>query len=258
MEVDGLILAATAPEAARNTINGWVASKTQDEIPTLFPAGSIDSSTRFVLANAVYFHGDWVTPFAANSSNGTFHAAAGDVDVPMMSGQENARLWSGTGWSAASLAYDGDTTSMILVVPDAGTFDSFEAALTADGLATILGNGQATEGGLTMPRFKFSLASSLSGTLAALGMPDAFDSGVADFSGIDGSKDLSVQAVVHQADIAVDEKGTTAAAATGISVTDAIAGQTLDVDRPFLFFIVHQPTGALLFAGRVVDPTATN
>ena len=250
----------TAPDAARSAINAWVAQKTQNQIPTLFPAGSIDDLTRLVLANAVYFHGDWVTPFDPNSQNATFHAQAGDVGVPMMTNKDaNAALWSGSGWQAASLAYQGDTASMILVVPDAGTFDAFEQSLTADTLAGILVNGQQTFGALSMPRFKFSLSTALNDTLAALGMPDAFDETTADLSGIDGMKDLHVQAVLHQADIAVDEKGTTAAAATGIGVGDAAAIlNSLTVDRPFLFFIVHQSTGALLFAGRVVDPSATN
>ena len=250
---------ASAPEAARDTINGWVAGQTQDQIPMLFPAGSIDATTRFVLANAVYFHGDWSLAFAPNSSNGTFHAAAGDVTVPMMSGIQNASLWSGSGWSAATLRYAGNTTAMTVVVPDAGTFASFEAGLTADVLAGIFAAATPSLANVSLPRFTFWRATSLSGTLAALGMPDAFDATSADFSGIDGARDLCVQAVIHQANIAVDEKGTTAAAATGGSLTTVgIAVPALTVDRPFLFFIVHQPTGALLFAGRVVDPSATN
>jgi serpin B len=250
-----------APDDARNAINGWVAGQTQNQIPALLPAGSIDDLTRLVLADAVYFHGDWATPFKPNSPTGTFHAAAGDVSVAMMSAEDNATLWSGSGWSAASLPYEGNTTSMILVVPDAGTFDSFEAALTADSLAAMVVPAQPTVGALTLPRFKFSLAEKLNDTLIALGMPDAFMDATADFSAIDGMTNLKVQAVVHQADIAVDEKGTTAAAATGVVVgirTSVEIGSSLYVDRPFLFFIVHQPTGALLFAGRVVDPTATN
>jgi serpin B len=249
-----------APDDARNAINAWVASQTQNEIPTLLQAGSINVLTRLVLANAVYFHGNWATPFMPDSPTGTFHAAAGDVSVPMMSGEDNSTLWSGSGWSAAALAYDGDTTSMILIVPDAGTFDRFEAAWSADSLAAMIVPAQPSVGALTMPRFKFSLAESLNNTLAGLGMQDAFTD-AADLSGIDGATDLKVQAVVHQADIAVDEQGTTAAAATGVVVGRKVSvevGSSLTVDRPFLFFIVHQPTGALLFAGRVVDPSASN
>jgi serpin B len=245
-----------APETARADINGWVSDQTKGEIPMLFPKGSIDTLTRLVLVDAVYFHGDWLTPFQPNSRNGTFHAATGDVSVPMMSGEQNAQLSSGAGWKAAALGYQGGTTQMVLVVPDAGTFDSFEQALTTDQLTAIL-TADRQSGALSMPKFKFSFGQALNDALAALGMPDAFTS-AADFSGIDGAKDLLIQTVVHQADIAVDEKGTTAAAATGIGVgTTSIELNFLTVDRPFLFFIVHQPTGAILFAGRVVDPSAS-
>jgi serpin B len=241
------------PEGARATINQWVANQTQQEIPTLFPAGSIDTLTRLVLADAVYFHGDWLTPFAPHSGSGVFHASSGDVSATMMSDQEQAYLASGTGWKAATLPYKGGTTQMVLIVPDAGTF---EAGLTTDALTTILAT-TPTVGGLAMPKFKFRAAEALNSVLEALGMVDAFTN-AADLSGIDGQQDLLVQSVVHQADIAVDEQGTTAAAATGIDVgLKSIALQSLTIDRPFLFFIVHQPTGAILFAGRVLDPTAS-
>ncbi len=252
-----------APETARAAINSWVSDETQGQIPTLFPMGTITSSTRLVLADAVYFHGDWQAPFAANSPNGTFHAPGGDVTVPMMlpNDQDNAMLWSGSGWSAASLGYQGGTTAMILVVPDAGTFDTFQQGLTADRLATILAGTGASTGAVTMPRFKFSVGESLIPMLQALGMTDAFTPGAADLTGIDGATDLSVDAVVHQADIAVDEQGTTAAAATGVggvATSIFLPPQQLTVDRPFLTFIVHQPTGAILFAGWVVDPTSAS
>ena len=243
-----------APETARLAINGWVSNQTQGVIPMLLPMGSIDDSTRLVLANAVYFHGDWVTPFAANSPNGTFHAPAGDVTVPMMSvGSGNGMVWSGSGWQAAALPYQGNTTAMYLLVPDAGTFPSFEQGLTADALATMLVPAQQTSGAVSMPRFKFSLATSLAEALSTLGMSVAFTP-AADLSGIDGAHDLQVADVIHQADIAVDEKGTTAAAATAVGVGTLSVELPLVVDRPFLFFIVHRPTNTLLFAGRVVDP----
>jgi serpin B len=177
----------------------------------------------------------------------------------MSSSQSNAGLWQGTGWKAAALDYAGGTTSMILLVPDAGTFDAFEQGLTAGGLTTMLTSAQQQACIVTMPRFKFSTPSSLNSVLAALGMTDAFDPSLADFSGMDGGRDLSVGVVIHKAVIAVDEQGTTAAAATGVGVgvTAAIPEPppTLVVDRPFLFFIRHNPTGAILFQGRVVDPS---
>ena len=247
------------PEGARKAINGWVSDQTEAQIPELFPMGSIVPLTRLVLANAVFFHGDWKVPFnKSQTMNATFHAPTGDVSVPTMIGEHDAKLWGGggAGWSAAALDYVGDTTSMIIVVPDAGTFDAFEAGLTASGLGPILAGSQnvAAGGDLLMPKFKFDTSVDLNATLSALGMPEAF-SPAADFSGIDGAHDLSVQSVIHKAIIAVDEKGTTAAAATGVAIGTNAVVASLVVNRPFLFFIRHNPTGAILFQGRVLDPS---
>jgi serpin B len=245
----------TAPEPARNEINRWVSERTEGQIPGLFPAGSINTLTRLVLANAVFFHGDWKVPFRKDSPTQVFHAITGDVSVPTMHGNLNADIWSGRGWNAAVIDYVGDTASMIVVVPDAGTFAAFEADLTVESLGAILAGAQT--GGradLIMPRFKFSTDVALAGTLSALGMPVAF-SEEADFSGINGQRNLHVQAVVHKAMIAVDEKGTTASAATGVSVGVTSLPPTLVIDRPFLFFIRHDATGAILFQGRVVNPS---
>jgi len=250
---------AADAEGARKAINGWVSDKTEAQIPDLFPSGAIDASTVLVLANAVFFHGDWKMSFdTRRTMTTTFHAPTGDVSVPMMHGDHNAVLWgsAGNGWTAAALPYAGDTTSMIVVVPDLGTFDAFEAGLTATGLAAILAGAEnaPSDGDLSLPRFKFGTGVGLNDTLSALGMPDAFGA-AADFSGIDGARDLTVQAIVHKAIIAVDETGTTAAAATGVSVMSFLAVPSLLVDRPFLFFIRHKPTGAILFQGRVLDPS---
>lgn len=248
---------ASAPEPAREAINSWVADLTEDQIPALFPAGTINTLTRLVLANAVFFHGDWKVQFRKDSPNAIFHALSGDVSVPTMRGNYNAGIWSGPGWNAGALDYVGDTTSMIVVVPDAGTFSNFEAGLTVELLSTILAGARPSgSADLIMPRFKFATDVALNETLSALGMPAAF-SDSADFSGINGARDLRVQSAIHQAIIAVDEKGTTASAATGVSVGLVSAPPTLVVDRPFLFFIRHNPTGAILFQGRVVDPAAS-
>ncbi len=249
----------TAYETARADINNWVSSHTQKMIPELFAQGTIGPATRLVLANAVYFHGAWRDGFNPTSPNGIFHAPTGDVSVPMMSSSHaNAGLQQGIGWNAAIMGYAGDTTSMILLVPDAGTFDAFEQALTADGLTTMLTSTYPQQGIVTMPRFGFSTSSSLNSVLAALGMTDAFDPSSADLSGMNAARNLWVDDVIHKAVIAVDENGTTAAAATGTTVGIVLvilpAPTPLVVDRPFLFFIRHNPTGAILFQGRVVDP----
>jgi serpin B len=246
---------AAAPEPARVAINRWAEFHTEGQIPNLFPERSITDLTRFVLANALFFHGDWKVPFRKDSPIGTFHALSGDVLVPMMHGSGNAAIWAGSGWSAASLNYVGDTTSMIVVVPDAGTFATFEGGLTVELLSGILSpSTRITGADLILPRFTFATEVSLIETLSALGMPDAFDD-AADFSGLNGARDLRVQSVFHTAIIAVDEKGTTASAATGVGGGVTSAPPTLIVDRPFLFFVRHDPTGAILFQGRVVDPS---
>ena len=246
---------STTPEPARDAINQWVADRTEGQIPSLFPQGSIDTLTRLVLANAVFFHGDWKVPFMKDSPSRVFHALTGDVSVPTMHGSSNAWIWNGTGWNAAAIDYVGDAAAMIIVVPDAGTFAAFEAGLTAESLSAILAGARPSGGAdLYMPRFEFSTDVGLNDILSELGMPDAFDDR-ADFSGINGARDLRVQAIVHKAIIAVDEKGTTASAATGVSVGIVSAPPTLVVDRPFLFFVRHKSTGAILFQGRVVDPS---
>ncbi len=246
---------SSAPEPARQSINRWVADATENQIPALFPEGSINTLTRLVLANAVFFHGDWKVPFRKDSPNATFHALTGDVSVPMMNGEYNAGIWSGPGWNAGALDYVGDTTTMIIVVPDAGTFSGFEAGLTTESAGAILAGAPPAGGAnLIMPRFEFGTEVPLNQSLSALGMPVAFGDG-ADFSGIDGARDLQVQSVIHKAIIAVDEKGTTASAATGVGMGVVSAPPTLVVDRPFLFFVRHNPTGAILFQGRVVDPS---
>jgi len=246
----------TDPVTARAQINRWVSDRTQARIPELLAPNILDSNTTLVLTNAVYFKADWAMPFMAKTPMGVFHALGGDVPAPMMRGPMVA-IWSGPGWTAAALPYVGGAATMIVVVPDAGTFDAFEAALTAGSLKAVLdGQSAAQVGGLTLPRFKAAAQLDLVETLQALGMKEAFSSGAADLSGIDGTHRLFVKHIVHQATVAVDEQGTEAAAATAVVIDRKSAALvSLAVDRPFLFLIRHDPTDAVLFQGRVVDPT---
>jgi serpin B len=247
-----------SPEAARMTINQWVSGETHAKIPELLAPMSIDASTVFVLTNAVYFKGDWQAPFEPNSPNATFNAPAGPVQVPMMTHAFNTvSAWAGTGYRAATMAYKGATTSMVVIVPDAGTFDAFESGLTFDAFAAIVTSSPTMGVFLSMPRFKIDASLSLEQILGKMGMPDAFQPGVADFSGIDGAHDIALTAVIHKALIAVDEKGTEAAAATAVvaGTVDGPSGEPLVIDRPFLYAIRDDVTGTILFLGRVLDPS---
>jgi serpin B len=245
-----------APEPARLTINQWVATETAGKIADLLPPGLITPMVRLVLTNAIYLNAAWKAPFTEPTMSYPFHRADGsDVAVPMMLGKRGFAMAAGSGFRAVELPYSGDQLSMVVIVPDAGTFPAFEAALTVDGLSSIIKSLAPSTDGLLLPKFQFTLAVSLRDTLSALGMPAAFVADIADFSGIDGAHDLFIRDVVHKTFIAVTEEGTEAAAATGVVLATKSAGPLLAVDRPFLFVVRDRPTGALLFLGHVVDPS---
>jgi serpin B len=253
----------TNAEGSRKTINAWVEAKTEDRIKELIPMGVINAATRLVLTNAVYFNAAWRTPFSATVASAPFKRLDGSsVNVPMMRQPETGfPAATGAGWTAVALPYQDERLSMLLVVPDEGKFDTVEASLNAVTLAQMVAGLAPRTVTLQMPRFKFETAASLKELLQALGMNRAFEPGVADFSGMDGTMSLYIQAVLHKAFIAVGEKGTEAAAATAVVVGRTSA--PLDVlfltaDRPFLFFLRDEPTGAILFLGRVLDPSQTS
>jgi serpin B len=163
-----------------------------------------------------------------------------------------------SGVQVVELPYSNADFSMVIVMPDAGTFGQFEQTLDASKMAALINDLKQEEVDLTMPKFTFDDSFSLAKTLQGLGMTDAFTPGVADFSKIDGGKgQLFIQDVVHKAFIAVDEQGTEAAAATG--VVAGITAMPADsakvvIDHPFLFLIRNKQSGAILFIGRVVNP----
>ena len=163
---------------------------------------------------------------------------------------------SGPGWQAVEIPYVGGSLAMTIIVP--ADLAAFEAALTADRLAAITASLADAEVALTLPRFSIETKAQLADVLAALGMPSAFDDR-ADFGGITTAEQLAISDVIHQANIDVDEKGTEAAAATAVAMAaSAMPAEpvTLRVDRPFLFAVRDVPTGAVLFLGQVVDPSA--
>jgi serpin B len=246
------------PAGASNLIDGWVSDQTEGRIPKLL--ASLDPATRLVLVNAIYLKAPWQMPFdESGTKNAPFTRLDGThVSVPTMSlNLSEGRYASGSGWQAVELPYAGGSLAMTIVVPD--DLATFEGGLDAARFAQIAASLHPTDVDLTLPRFKIETKSDLSSVLAQMGMPLAFDPDRADFSGITTQEQLYVSRVVHQANIAVDEKGTEASAATAVMMVAGLAPSkqvTLHVDRPFIFAVRDTNTGAILFLGRVVDPSA--
>ena len=249
-----------APEESRITINNWVSEQTEGRIEDLIPQGLIDTWTRLVLTNAIYFNAAWQYPFSEDmTEDGPFYLLNGaEVSVPMMRQTESFGYAEGDGYQAVELPYDGRELSMVILLPRAGQFEAFEGSLDThrvDGIVRGLGHKRVA---LTMLKFEFESEFRLKKALSDMGMPDAFLWEVADFSGMTGNRDLFIADVIHKAFVSVDEAGTEAAAATAVVMPTAMPPEEpveVTVNRPFILLIRDIETGAILFVGRVVDPS---
>ena len=247
------------PEESRIIINDWVSDQTEERIEDLIPEGAITSLTRLVLTNAVYFNAAWMYPFDEDAtSDGPFYLLdGGEVRVPMMTQTESFGYAEGEGFQALELPYDGGELSMVILLPESGSFDEFERSLDVGLVNGAIGDLVFQKVALTMPKFEFDSSFGLVETLAGMGMPIAF-SGAADFSGMTGNRDLFIANVVHKAFVSVDEAGTEAAAATAVIMEMTATPQPpleVTVDRPFIFLIRDIETGTVLFVGRIMDPS---
>jgi serpin B len=242
------------PAEAVELINTWVEKQTENRIKDILSPDAVNGMTRLVLTNAVYFNAAWRTPFdAANTSPGTFMAAAGSVQVPMMHGSLEVPYGEGADYAAVELPYDGSELSMVLVLPN--DLAAFESTLTGARLNEIVGSLSHHQVDTAMPTFQFESKFGLAKPLTDMGMGIAF-SEAADFSGINGQGGLLIQNVIHQSFVKVNEAGTEAAAATAVIVgtTSVPPPAKITLDKPFLFFIRDIQTKAILFVGRVADP----
>jgi serpin B len=249
---------ARAVEAARATINAWVAGETNDRIPELIPQGALTPATLLVLTNTVYLFADWALPFPSEATaDGPFTRLDGSlVTVPFMSQLLPAGYAAGDGWQAIDLGYVGGEVAMLFVLPDEGRFDEVAAAA-----GPLFGEARGALGDsdvqLALPRFEFRTQAGLPDALRALGMTDAFDCGRADFTGILAGGGLCISDIIHEVFVAVNEAGTEAAAATAVIMGRGAPPKEpvpLTLDRPFLFYLYDRATGAVLFMGRVLDP----
>ncbi len=246
------------PESSRTHINDWVESKTENRIVDLLPAGSITSATTLVLANAIYFKGNWKYRFdPAATRAAPFHLASGsDVTAPMMHQEGTFRFGYADGVQIVDLPYAGEDLSMLILLPRAADgLTALTGALTPQVLATWTAELREAEIEVDLPRFGMTSEFRLKPTLSAMGMPSAFGLG-ADFSGMNGTGGLFVSDAYHKAFVKVDEAGTEAAAATAVDVGRTSLPPQFRADHPFLFLIRDHVTGSVLFLGRVSDPTA--
>jgi serpin B len=257
-------------EPARAHINGWVEDQTERRIKELLPPGALDKYTRLVLVNAIYFLADWAEPFEKTATyDATFEVAPGtQKKTPMMhQGGQSHRLAQADGVKVLQLEYKGRDTSMLVILPNQKNgLAEVEKSLTAVKLEAWRAALAPEKVSITLPRFEVAPTPSMSlgEDLKALGMPDAFDRDKADFTGIANPADkrerLRIDKVFHKAFVKVDEKGTEAAAATAVVMAKGggpppAPAIEFVADHPFVFAIVDNATGLVLFIGRVADPT---
>lgn len=243
------------PEAARQAINEWVATETRDRIPELLAEGVITVYSRLTLVNAIYLKANWNDTFdKEQTATESFASPAGDVDVEMMHTSRRIAHSEGDGWQAIELPYVFGELAMVVAVGDS---PNALMPTIADAIATL--RERPVE--LGFPKFDIETSVSLADTLKGMGMPTAFTES-ADFSGMTTQERLSIGDVIHQANITVDEEGTEAAAATAVVMVATSAPVeeepiSLTLDRPFTFWLRARTTGAVVFMGRINNPSAT-
>jgi serpin B len=250
------------PSGATQAINAWVSQLTHGRIPSLMSPGQITAQTNLVLANAVYLNARWQFPFDPNqTSPASFHTPSASVSVPFMdSGTSNLPYAAVSGYQAVGLAYAHSSLQYLAVMPPAGKLGKLEQWLTPAHLSSLTRALRGRSVDLRMPKFKLSFTASLNGFLEGLGLTSPFTDS-SQLPGMLQGRNLEISTVQHAATLAVAEKGTVAAAATGASLTPTavapIPALALTLNRPFIVLIRDTRTGAVLFAARVQDPAGS-
>ena len=250
------------PENARKFINQWVNEETKEHISELIPPGTIDTLTRLVLVNAIYFKGLWAKQFDKQGTmNSPFWVSNEEfVNVPMMRQKSGFKHSEDDLVQVLELPYQGKNLSLIIILPrERDGLVKVEGALSFKKLSSWSNNMYKETVDIHLPVFKIKSTFDLNNVLIAMGMLDAFDINKADFSGMDGMKypdGLYIKHTFHQADIEVNEEGTTATAATAVVM--ALRGlpqeYQLHADHPFIFLLRENSTNTILFIGRVQNP----
>lgn len=247
-------------ESCRGVINAWVEERTRNRIQNLIPPGAVNPLTRLVLVNAVYFYGEWESRFdPTRTRREPFLNGVTGNHAELMRQTVSVPYREEDGLQVCALPYRDRRVSMVLLLPRAGGLDPLEQRVGREGFDRVAGELETRRVEVFLPRFKVESQFELGATLKDMGMRSAFDDS-ADFSGMTGTRDLYISRVIQKAFIEVNEKGTEAAAATGvIMLTRAAPRQDVPVifraDRPFLYALRENSTGLILFAGRVSEPS---
>ena len=219
----------------------------------------LSEMTKLVLTNAIYFKGLWANQFDPDNTYETeFTLASHDtVSVDMMSEENDYNYTETDNLQILELDYSGNNLSMIIVLPKGNNISIAESKINAENLSNWMEDFYEIEIDVRIPKFKFEKKYNLNNMLKSMGIIDAFLPGVADFSGMDGTDYLYIGTALHQSYVEVNEEGTEAAAATAI-IMEATAYpeyKQFIADHPFIFLIQHKETDAILFMGKVLDPS---
>jgi serpin B len=247
-------------ELIRKEINEWVESKTNEKIKNLIKPGVLNPLTRLVLVNAVYFKANWALQFdKKNTMDAPFMVTPKEkITTPMMYLKDNFKYSENQDMQVLELPYVGKDLSMFVLLPkETDGLPKLEKALSPENLNNWLSGFQEQEVMVYLPRFTLKSNLSLAKILSGMGMPNAFNPKQADFSGINGKKDLFISNVLHSAFVEVNEQGTEAAAATAVVMKTEMAPPPMPIfraDHPFIFIIKENQSGTILFMGRLVKP----
>ncbi|HUU40073.1 MAG TPA: serpin family protein [Desulfatiglandales bacterium] len=250
------------PDSSCEVINDWVSEKTEGLIDSIIRSNDLNEYSLFVLVNAIYFKAKWMNEFQEESTaDDLFYAPQGEVTIPMMHQWCYVNYGEGENYQAAEIPYKGNTTGMLVLLPREGKFEEFESSLTTERLAQIIENLESQEVVLKLPKFDCEPDEiDLKDVLSQMGMTDPFVFTVGDFSGMDGiPRWIYIHFARHKAFVSVDEQGTEAAAATVVGGGGGGYPSPPEIEfivnRPFIFFIRDRVTGAILFMGRILDPS---
>jgi len=256
------------PEGSRVTINNWVENQTNDKIQNLIPAGFINTITKLVLTNAVYFKGEWVKQFNKNDTKEeNFRTSnSGTVKAQMMQRTDDEAIFNyaeNSNLQMLEMPYSGDELSILFLLPKNNNLTKLEGILSTKNISDWKKDLEEQRVKVFIPKFKFETKYFMADDLKAMGMPLAF-SDSADFSGMTatGKRDLKIDEAIHQAFVEVNEEGTEAAAATAVVMVPIGFAEPhkepkipiFRADHPFIFLIQQKNSSDILFMGRVVNP----